>query len=70
VVMAITHRNHPVMGVQFHPESILTHGGYELLANFLRLAGIPVSSSLPSYASEAPPEVPAVASLPQNPVTF
>ena len=70
VVMAIEHRQHPVMGVQFHPESILTSGGYELLANFLRLAGIPVTDRLPSFTSEAPAEVPAVASLPLNPVTF
>ncbi len=39
-VMAVAHRRLPVIGVQFHPESILTTGGYRLLANFLRLAGI------------------------------
>ena len=37
-VHAIRHRTHPVWGVQFHPESVLTEGGRELLANFLRLA--------------------------------
>jgi anthranilate synthase/aminodeoxychorismate synthase-like glutamine amidotransferase len=35
-IMAIAHREHPVVGVQFHPESALTHYGYRLLALFLR----------------------------------
>jgi anthranilate synthase/aminodeoxychorismate synthase-like glutamine amidotransferase len=37
-IHALRHRTHPVWGVQFHPESILTTGGRALLANFLRLA--------------------------------
>ncbi len=37
-IHALRHRTHPVWGVQFHPESILTTGGRTLLANFLRLA--------------------------------
>jgi anthranilate synthase component II len=40
VLMAFAHRDAPVFGVQFHPESILTQHGYLLLDNFLRLAGI------------------------------
>jgi anthranilate synthase/aminodeoxychorismate synthase-like glutamine amidotransferase len=36
VIMAIRHKQHPVEGVQFHPESILTEGGKHLLGNFLR----------------------------------
>ena len=39
VVMALTHRELPLYGVQFHPESVLTPEGAKLLANFLVLAG-------------------------------
>jgi anthranilate synthase component 2 len=35
-IMAIRHRQYPVYGVQFHPESILTENGLKLLSNFLR----------------------------------
>ncbi|MCS0504182.1 anthranilate synthase component II [Ancylobacter mangrovi] len=37
-IMGLAHREHPTYGVQFHPESVLTGPGYELLANFLKLA--------------------------------
>jgi anthranilate synthase/aminodeoxychorismate synthase-like glutamine amidotransferase len=40
VIMAIEHNDHPVIGLQFHPESIMTDCGYQLIANFLTLAGI------------------------------
>ncbi len=42
VVMAMRHRELPVSGVQFHPESVLTEGGHRLLANWLRTAGADV----------------------------
>jgi para-aminobenzoate synthetase component 2 len=35
--MAVRHREYPVHGVQFHPESILTEHGKDLLRNFLAL---------------------------------
>jgi para-aminobenzoate synthetase component 2 len=39
VVMALRHRDKPVEGVQFHPESVLTQGGHVLLATWLRQCG-------------------------------
>jgi len=39
-IMAIQHVQHLVFGVQFHPESILTTAGYQILANFLMLSGL------------------------------
>ena len=39
VVMALRHRDKAVEGVQFHPESVLTQGGYILLASWLRQCG-------------------------------
>lgn len=36
-VMALRHREYPIFGVQFHPESILTEGGKALLKNFLEM---------------------------------
>ena len=38
IVMGVRHRSLPVEGVQFHPESILTGAGHDLLRNFLRRA--------------------------------
>lgn len=42
LIMGMRHRSFPVEGVQFHPESIMTEGGKQMLANFL--AGVPVSA--------------------------
>jgi anthranilate synthase component 2 len=38
--MGFRHVSLPIHGVQFHPESIATEKGHELLANFLRMCGI------------------------------
>lgn len=46
-VMGVRHREYPVEGVQFHPESILTPHGRQLLANFIRLAGVGGAGSAP-----------------------
>ncbi len=39
VVMALRHRERPLWGVQFHPESIASEGGHRILCNFVELAG-------------------------------
>ena len=39
-IMGVQHRTRPVHGVQFHPESIATECGHELLGNFLDIAGV------------------------------
>jgi anthranilate synthase/aminodeoxychorismate synthase-like glutamine amidotransferase len=46
-IMVVEHREHPVFGVQFHPESILTEHGYAILGNFLTQAGLS-SASIPA----------------------
>ncbi|GAA1014232.1 aminodeoxychorismate/anthranilate synthase component II [Tsukamurella strandjordii] len=42
VVMAFKHRELPIHGVQFHPESVLTEGGHRMLANWLAVCGLQV----------------------------
>ena len=39
-IMGLQHRTRPIQGVQFHPESIATECGHDLLANFLDIAGV------------------------------
>ncbi|MGH7292561.1 MAG: glutamine amidotransferase-related protein, partial [Myxococcota bacterium] len=39
VIMGIAHRSAPIVGVQFHPEAVLTEGGHRLLGNWLETAG-------------------------------
>ena len=45
IVMGVRHRELPVHGVQFHPESILTEAGLDLLATFLRMTGSDVDDA-------------------------
>ena len=51
VVMGLRHRDLPIEGVQFHPESVLTTGGHHLLANWLTAAGW--QTELPAPPDEA-----------------
>jgi anthranilate synthase component 2 len=39
-IMGLVHRSRPIHSVQFHPESVATEGGHQMLANFLALAGV------------------------------
>jgi anthranilate synthase/aminodeoxychorismate synthase-like glutamine amidotransferase len=71
VLMAFAHSRLPVFGVQFHPESILTECGYDLLANFLRLAGLTaVADSKILVRSELVEPTAPRSPLPAQPVTF
>ena len=40
VIMGIQHKTLPIYGVQFHPESVLTEGGYQMLGNWLESLGL------------------------------
>jgi anthranilate synthase/aminodeoxychorismate synthase-like glutamine amidotransferase len=69
-IMAVTHRERNVVGLQFHPESILTDCGYDLLAAFLRRAGIECRGDVPAISSERAEPIAPPAALPDAPVTF
>ena len=40
VIMGLNHQSAPVFGVQFHPESVLTEGGYTMIGNWLEVTGL------------------------------
>jgi para-aminobenzoate synthetase component II len=60
-IMAVQHVKHPVHGVQFHPESVLTEHGYRLLDHFLHGVA-PTPRSLPEAADGALPRAAAAVS--------
>jgi para-aminobenzoate synthetase component 2 len=53
VIMALRHRELPIEGVQFHPESVLTEGGHRMLANWMASTGHPpVESTVAALTAE------------------
>jgi len=70
-IMALEHASRPIFGVQFHPEAALTHHGYQLLANFLRLAGVRVTADVYELAaSEVRTAGEPPYAVPPRPLTF
>ena len=57
-IMAVKHATHPVYGVQFHPESVLTEHGYRMLDHFLH--------GVPSTPRELPPAADALVARPRE----
>jgi anthranilate synthase/aminodeoxychorismate synthase-like glutamine amidotransferase len=70
LMMALAHRELPVFGLQFHPESILTDCGYGLLAAFLRRAGIEPLEPAPTIDGERSEVADDLWPMPTRPVTF
>ena len=70
LVMAIAHRDIPVVGVQFHPEAVLTEDGYELLSNFLDIAGVRMSRAAEPIVEHR--TLPTIDNWPEivTPITF
>jgi anthranilate synthase/aminodeoxychorismate synthase-like glutamine amidotransferase len=66
-VMAVQHRRHPVHGVQFHPESVLTEHGYRLVDHFLH--GVPDAPRAVPLAADGAlvPATPEAGTLDSNP---
>lgn len=51
IVMAVRHRELPIYGVQYHPESVLTEGGYQQLGNWLQVVGLPNAAEVAATLS-------------------
>lgn len=51
IVMALRHRELPIYGVQYHPESVLTEGGYQQLGNWLTVVGAPNAAEIAASLS-------------------
>ena len=69
-VMGVRHRDMPVFGWQFHPESIMTTEGFRLLAGFLREAKLSCAESLPTNELVLPIEHATSLDSSARPVTF
>ena len=63
VVMAMRHRELPVEGVQFHPESVLTEGGHRMLATWMAGAGFTVADALVSSLEDGMRELTRAAAV-------
>lgn len=59
IVMAFRHRQSPIYGVQYHPESVLTEGGYQQLGNWLGVVG---ATNAPAIAATLSPMLSSEAS--------
>jgi para-aminobenzoate synthetase component II len=58
VIMGINHQSGPIYGVQFHPESVLTEGGYTMIANWLEVTGLAgASEAAKSLSPRLSPQV-------------
>lgn len=51
VIMSMQHQSKPIFGVQFHPESVMTEGGYTMLANWLESLGLEGAREKASHLS-------------------
>lgn len=51
VIMGLAHRTAPLWGLQFHPESVLTEQGYQMLGNWLEFVGLPGAAEKASTLS-------------------
>ena len=61
VIMGLQHKRYPVHGVQFHPESIASEHGHQLLANFLDLARVERRARASAQEKRSVPSSPALA---------
>ena len=64
IVMAVRHESLPIDGVQFHPESVLTQGGHQMVATWLRRCGASVDDALVARLGEEITALQATAFVP------
>jgi anthranilate synthase/aminodeoxychorismate synthase-like glutamine amidotransferase len=69
-VMAVRHRELPVAGWQFHPESVLTAVGYRLLDSLLGRWGLETVGRCPSIEGEVAADAPGLRSRPSTPIAY